>query len=199
MTNGVHERGRSAVVAVVDADHADVWVWWVNVGERTQNDMSRLCGAWELSAQDASFAGTLEALVFERMVLATRDGQKALKKAGVAPGRELDVAATVAAVRAARAECQRIFDEEQATRKKSTLMKEPTWPSFPDPLNLENPPPWDVNHASMDHLDPCLSIGHWLAALCAQWEDLEEERLARPLLRALGPQRHLPVVVTVTG
>lgn len=199
MTNGVMARGRTSVVAVVDADHDDVWVWWVNVGERTQMEMSRLCGAWELDAKDASFGEVLESLVFERMVLATKDGRKALKRAGVTPDRELDVEATVQAARDARAECQRIFDAEQATRKKSTLMKEPSWPSFPDPLDLENPPPWDVNHESIDHLDPCLSIGHWLAALCSRWEDLEEERLARPLLRALGPQRHLPVVVTISS
>ena len=194
MASTVLERGRSSVVAVIDADKDDVWIWWVNVGERTQNDMSRLCGAWELDAKQDGFADTLESLVFKRMVLATRDGNKALKKAGVTPGRVLDVSATVAAVLEARAECQQVFDAEQATRSKSTLMKEPTWPSFPDPLDLENPPPWDVNHASMDHLDPCLSIGHWLAALCSRWDDLEEERLARPLLRKLGPLRTLPVV-----
>jgi hypothetical protein len=198
MASSVLERGRSGVVAVVDADKDDVWIWWVNVGERPQKDMSRLCGAWELDASQDGFADTLESLVFMRMVLATRDGKKALKKARVSPGRELDVYATVAAVLEARAECQQVFDVEQAKRSKSTLMKEPTWPSFPDPLDVENPPPWDVNHASMDHLDPCLSIGHWLAALCSRWEDLEEERLARPLLRKLGPLRTLPVV-TITA
>lgn len=181
-------------MAVVDADQGDVWVWWVNVGERTQKDMSRLCGAWELDAREAGLADTLEDLLFERMVLATRHGKRALKKAGVTPSREQDVAATLASVLEARAECQRVFETEQAKRSKSTRMKEPTWPSFPDPLDLEHPPPWDVNHESMNHLDPCLSIGHWLAALCSRWEDLEEERLARPLLRKLGPLRTLPVV-----
>lgn len=191
--DAVFARGRSSVVVVVDSDEADVWIWWVNVGERLQG-VSRLCGAWELKAEAPGTPKVLESLVFGRLVMATGRGKQALTLAGVKVTREVDVVATVHAALAARTGYQKLFDEEQASRPPSTRMKAPSWPDFPDPLDLENPPSWDVNHTSMDHLDPCLSISHWLDALCSRWEDLEEERLGRPLLRKLGPRRPIPVV-----
>ena len=61
---------------------------------------------------------------------------------------------------------------------------------------MENPPAWDVNDSSDDHLDTAICVAHWVAALCSRWADMEEERLERPMLRDLGgpDARMLPVV-----
>lgn len=166
-------------------------MWWVNL---SPDVLSRLCGAWVLDGKDHV---TLESLVFARMVLATKSGAKALAKAKVAPDRLVDMDATLAAAVAERDSLQAAFDAEQSSRPASKRMKEPRWPSFPSPLDVEAPPAWDVNHPSDDHLDTALSVSHWIAALCSRWSDLEEERLGRPMLRILGgpDARMLPVVL----
>ena len=182
--------GRESVVAVVDATSEGTAVWWVNL---SPDVLSRLCGAWVLDDKDHD---TLESLIFARMVLATSSGAKALAKAKVGPVIVIDINATLAVATAERGRLQSAFDAEQASRPASRRLKEPCWPTFPAPLDVEAPPPWDVNHASQDYLDTALSVAHWVAALCSRWSDLEEERLGRPMLRELGgpDARMLPVV-----
>jgi len=182
--------GRASVIAVVDDTGQGVAVWWVTVEPEA---LSMLCGAWVLDPVDPS---VLEFLVVGRMVLATKSGSAALRAAKVKPGRLVDVHASLSAARADRQRLQDAFDAEQATRPASKRLKEPRWPSFPDELDVEDPPPWDVNHPNDDHMDTALSISHWVAGLCSRWSDLEEERLARPLLRELGgpDARPIPVV-----
>lgn len=187
-------RGREGVVAVVDGNADAVFVWWANVGEKPQPSMSRLCGAWTLDPTDSA---TLESLTFRRLVLATKAGDKALRRAKVVPERRIDVQATLEAAVASRDTCQAAFEAEQSHRVPSKRLRPPTWPSFPDPLDVEKPPAWDVNDPSDDRLDPALAIAHWLAGMCSRWEDLESERLARPWMAAIDgdEERELPVVL----
>lgn len=186
--------GRESVVAVVDETTEGVSVWWADVGLKADPSMSRLCGAWVLSPGDA---GTLESLTSMRIVLPTKTGAQALRNAGVVADRLLDVDATVAAATASRDRCQEAFDSEQARREPSKRLRAPRWPPFPDPLDVEHPPPWDLNDPSGGTGRTALSIAHWLAALCSRWEDLEAGRLSRPLLRELdgASERPLPVVL----
>ena len=62
---------------------------------------------------------------------------------------------------------------------------------------MEHPPPLEVSYEYYHRLDSALSIAHWLAGLCCRWEDLEEQRMSRPLLRKLdgGDERPLPTVL----
>jgi hypothetical protein len=189
-----HVRGRESVVAVVDATPDNVIVWWANIGLQPDPTMGRLCGAWKL---DLGSDEELESLIFKRIVLPTNAGSHALKLAGLNPDRILDVGATVAAAIAARDRCQDVFDDEQAQRGKRAPLRAPNWPSFPAPLDVENPPAWSAMNPSGADTDAALSIAHWLAALCTRWESLESERLGRPLLRELDgtAERPLPAAL----
>lgn len=193
-------RGREAIVAVVDASADNVIVWWANIGLQPDPSMSRLCGAWKLGlGNDVE----LESLIFKRLVLPTNAGSHALKVAGLNPDRLFDVGATVAAAIAARGRCQDAFHAEQAQRGNRAPLRTPNWPSFPDPLDVENPPAWSAMDPAGAETGPALSIAHWLAALCTRWESLESleslesERLGRPLLRKLdgAAERPLPAVL----
>jgi hypothetical protein len=186
--------GRESVVAVVDATTDGVFVWWAHVGLKPGPSMSRLCGAWVLALGEDQ---TLESLTFKRMVLPTKSGARALKNAGVNPDRLLDPNATVAAATASRDRCQEAFETEQGRRDLSKRLQAPVWPLFPADLDVEHPPPWDVKYEYDHRLESILSIAHWLAALCSRWEELEAQRLARPLLRKLdgNRERALPVVL----
>ncbi|MDI1288444.1 MAG: hypothetical protein PSX37_00645 [bacterium] len=187
-------RGREGTVAIIDASATEVIVWWVNIGEKPDPSMGRLAGAWDVPPDDHS---TLESLVFRRIALATKQGQKALAKANVVPERYLDVNATLAAAIASRDKCQAAFDAEQAKRVPSKRLRPPRWPTFPAPLDVEKPPPWSTSQAPVREVQRTLSLAHWLSALCSKWEDLEAERLARPWLAALDGrgERELPVVM----
>ena len=188
-------RGREGVVAVVDANNETVFVWWVDVGLKPGQQMGRLCGAWVLGSSDDKL---LESLIFKRIVLPTKAGAQALKNAGLSTQRLLDANATVVAATASRDRCQQAFEIEQARRVPSKRLHAPEWPVFPGPLDVEHPPTWHVHGRFDNHLqDKTLSIAHWLDALCSLWEDLEEQRLTRPLLRELNgkSERPLPVVL----
>jgi hypothetical protein len=185
--------GRESVIAVVDDTGQGVAVWWVNISPEA---LSRMCGAWVIDASDRV---TLEALVWQRMVLTTTSGAKALRAAKVPVDKNVDINASLAAAVAERARLQEAFDTEQATRPPSKRLKEPRWPSFPTDLDVDAPPPWDVNHPSEDHHDTALSVSHWIAGLCSRWSDLGEERLGRPLLRDLGGASPRPIPVVLAG
>lgn len=186
-------RGRESVVAVVDATPDNVIVWWSNIGLQPDPTMGRLCGAWKL---DLGSDEELESLIFRRIVLPTNAGSNALKLAGLNPDRILDVGATVAAAIAARDRCQDAFESEQARRGKRAPLRAPSWPSFPAALDVENPPAWSATSPSAD-TDAALSIAHWLAALCTCWEQLERERLGRPLLRELDGTAERPLAAVL--
>jgi hypothetical protein len=189
-------QGRAGVVAVVDATPESVFVWWAHVGLKPGPSMGRLCGAWVLGSGDDK---TLESLTFRRMVLATKAGAQALKQAGVSPDRLLDANATVAAATVSRDRCQQAFEAEQAQRVPSKRLRAPEWPSFPPALDLEHPPSWEVSYEYDHRLDSTLSIAHWLDALCSRWEELEEQRLVRPLLRELDGKNERPLPVVLVG
>jgi hypothetical protein len=93
--------------------------------------------------------------------------------------------------------CQEAFDTEQARRLPSKRLRAPAWPAFPAALDVEHPPSWVVSYEYDHRLDLVLSISHWLDALCSRWEDLEEQRLSRSLLRKLDgdDERSLPIVL----
>lgn len=182
--------GRESVVAVVDDTGQGIAVWWVNI---SPDALSRMCGAWVIDVRDRA---TLESLLWQRMVLATTSGAKALRSAKVEADKRVDIKASLAQAVAERTRLQEAFDTEQSSRPPSKRLKEPRWPTFPTELDVDAPPPWDVNHPSQDHQDTALSVSHWIAGLCSRWSDLEEERLSRPLLRDMGgaAPRTLPVV-----
>ncbi len=104
-----------------------------------------------------------------------------------------DVTGTLAAMNVERDMLQAAFDAEQSGRTKSKRMVTPEWPMFPEPIDVDNPP----LAKSPDPTQRALAIARWLSTLCHQWEYLEEERLARPMLRGLSGlgSRALPLVV----
>ena len=171
-----------------------MFLWWANVGLKPAPSMGRLCGAWVLGAGDYK---TLESLTFGRIVLPTTAGALALKNAGLNPERVLDLEATLDAAASGRDRCQKAFETEQAQRVPSKRLQAPGWPLFPAALDVEHPPPWEVSNEYDHRLGSALSIAHWLAGLCSRWEDLEEQRMSRPLLRKLDgdDERPLPIVL----
>lgn len=189
-------KGREGVVAVVDATTESVFVWWAHVGLQPAPFLSRLCGAWVLGSGDDK---TLESLTFERMVLATKPGARAMNDAGLSPDRLLDANATVAAATSSRDRCQEAFEAEQAQRVPSKRLRAPEWPSFAATLDVEHPPPWEVSYEYDRRLDATLSIAHWLDKLCACWDKFEEQRLRRPLLRELDGNNARPLPVVLVG
>jgi hypothetical protein len=186
--------GRGAVVALVDANDVSVIVWWTHIGPREGSPMSRLCGAWVL---DRSAVGDIESVTFDRVLFATKTGNQALIESGVINLKVLDLGATLEAAVAFRDKCQRAFEEEQATRIESKKLIPPEWPSFPSLIDVENPPKWELASQVKVPIETALATARWLEALCARWERLEEERLARPWLAKLdgNVERALPVVV----
>jgi hypothetical protein len=189
-------KGRVGVVAVVDATTESVFAWWAHVGLKPAPSMGRLCGAWVLASGDDK---TLESLTFRHMVLPTKAGALALKNAGLSPDRLLDANATVAAATASRDRCQQAFETEQAQRVPSKRLQAPGWPSFPASLDVEHPPPWEVSYECDRRLGSTPSIAHWLEALCSSWEELDKQRLVRPLLRKLDGDDERPLPVVLVG
>lgn len=177
----------SSVLAVVDqVDNVPV-VWWVDIGPRIAG-MSRLCGAWILDEDGPE--QTLRSLTAGRVIVATTTGQSLLEAQQIAPARILDAEATLTAAVATRDELQAAYEDAEAHRR--TTLTPPRWPSLPQPLDTET--------ASTPGGDPAtsgaLGIGRWLQALCAAWDTIEEQRLARPYMRRVGglATRGLPVV-----
>jgi DNA polymerase-3 subunit epsilon len=177
----------SSVLAVVDQVDEVPVVWWVDIGPRIAG-MSRLCGAWVLDGDDHE--QTLRSLTAARAIVATTAGQTLLDAQQIAPARILDADATLTAVIATRDELQVVYEEAEAIRR--TTLTPPRWPSLPQPLDTET--------ASTPGGDPrtsrALGIARWLHALCAAWDTIEEQRLARPYMRPVGgpATRGLPVV-----
>ena len=173
------------VVAVVDATSEGPTVWWVGLGLRGSAQLSRLCGAaWVIGYAEVD---KFELLVGGRIVVATSAGEQALTASEIGVDRRLDVAATLASAKAAQETLRAAFDTEQAARTGSKQMAEPRWPTFPEPLDLDNPPAVKALPAA----PKALRIARWLADLASRWEDVAAERLARPLLRGLGGNQPL--------
>ncbi|WP_202925709.1 exonuclease domain-containing protein [Goekera deserti] len=177
----------SRVLAIVDqVDDAPV-VWWVDMGPKIAS-MTRLCGAWVLDGDDRM--QTLRALTASRVIVATASGQALLDAQQVVPDRILDTDATLTAVMAVRDELQTVYEKAEAARR--TTLTPPRWPSLLEPLDTET--------ASTPGGDPrtsrALGIAQWLHSLCAAWDTIEEQRLARPYMRPLGgpATRGLPVI-----
>ena len=176
----------SSVLAVVDqVDNVPV-VWWVDIGPRIAG-MSRLCGAWVLDEDGPE--QTLRSLTAGRTIVATTAGQSLLAAHLIPPARILDPEATLTAAIATRDALQAVYEDAEANRR-STLTP-PRWPTLPQPLDTET--------ASTPGGDPrtsrALGIARWLQALCAAWDTIEEQRLARPYMRPVGgpATRGLPV------
>ena len=187
-------RGRQAVVAVVDARDDDVWVWWVSTSLALDMGFSRKTGAWELSRSDSEFSDVLESLLFDRMVVATEAGRGAIADAGVTDCRWVDLSATFAAVVEVREEYQAAFDAEQSSRTKSKQMKPLHWPTLPELLDLENPPPARGQAADAD-VGRCLAIAAWVDGLVRAFEDIEAVRGDRAFLRDAFAERDFPAVL----
>jgi hypothetical protein len=180
------------VVAVVDRSEKDVAVWWVSVEVGQPSQTGRLCGAWLLAPDDLA---TLATVVAKRLIVATSSGHAALLAADAADGPYLDVAATWSAATLFMALLQEAFETEQGRRSAAKQLIAPRWPVFPVPFNLDDPP-------TADEAPPparrALGIARAIDALCAAWEAMETERLARPVLRqGFGSEaRQLPVVLS---
>lgn len=180
----------SSVLGVVDGVDDVPVIWWVDLGVRIAG-MSRLCGAWVLDAADRT--RTLQALTVSRMTVATAAGQQLLDQHQIATGQVLDVGATLAAVFAVRDELQTAYEQAAATRRNGRALTVPRWPALPKPLNIEtaNAPAGDPRACR------ALAIARWFDHLCAVWEAVEEQRLARSYLRSVGGPvaRALPVII----
>ncbi|GAB3365975.1 hypothetical protein GCM10027300_41840 [Modestobacter lapidis] len=178
------------MLAVVDGVDGVPVVWWVDVGPRVAG-MSRLCGAWVLDGDDRG--RTLRTLTVSRVIVATASGQALLDEQEVVPDRFLDTEATFAAVVGVRDELQAVYEGE-AVRK--SALTPPRWPALPQPL--------DVKRAATPGGDPrtarALGIAQWLRSLCAAWDTIEEQRLARSYMRSVGgpTTRELPIVCQAT-
>ena len=181
-------------VAVVDACDDDVWVWWVSTSLAMAMGLSRKTGAWGLSRSDPEFTYVLESLLFDRMVVATETGRGAIAEAGITECRWVDLPATFAAVIEVREEYQAAFDVEQSSRTKSKQMKPLQWPTLPELLDLENPPPARGQAADAD-VGRCLAIAAWVDGLVRAFEDIEAVRGDRAFLRDAFDERDFPAVL----
>lgn len=187
-------RGRAATVAVVDAHNRGVCVWWVSTALDGDAGMSRKVGAWKLTRGSESFARDFDAILFERMAVATKAGLAAVQSASVLGVRWVDLDATLAAVIAIRDEYQQLFDAEQSTRAKSKQMRGLTWPELPEPINLEKPPPARGQSADAQ-VGKALAIAAWLDQLVCAFEEIEAIRADRAMLRDAFAVREFPTVL----
>lgn len=195
-------RGRRAVIAVVDAEGDDCWVWWVNTSVSPEATGSRKTGAWDLSKSAPDFAKTLEKLLYDRMVVATADGrymvEEVLGDATKASLRWVDLGSTLNEVRAIRDEYQKFFDSEQERRTKSNRLRELRWPASPDSIDVESPPTPTGQSASAGVVR-CLAIAEWIDRLVRGFEDIEANRADRESLRSAFAAQNFPVVATASG
>ena len=179
----------SPVLAVVDAIDGAPVVWWVDLGLR-MSPMSRMCGAWVLDGDDAQ--ERLQALTAGRRLLTTAAGADVLPDSST-PESAVDPAATLAAVAATVDDLQAAFTDAVAARKNGRSLTAPRWPALPDPLDLETA----EDPGGEPRTRRALGIARWFERLCTAWDGIEDQRLARSYLRALGgpATRPLPVVL----
>ncbi|HEY0637083.1 MAG TPA: hypothetical protein VGD67_05515 [Pseudonocardiaceae bacterium] len=78
-------------------------------------------------------------------------------------------------------------------RKNGRTLIAPTWPELPDPLEVETV----AAPAGNPRARRALGIARWWDGLCATWDVVEEQRLARSYLVRYGGSaaRVLPVVI----
>lgn len=183
-------RGPSSTVAVVDSAKNQVFVWWVNNGDKDPG-MSRLCGAWVLDLD----AAELPDLLAGRNVLATQVGKKVIAERGIKIQEWFSIATTLENYEDELTSIENIWLEENATRKKLNLenkrdknwkkkaqLPKPDFPPVPRIIDIENPPAWTLNDPSEDHLDKVLRISHWLATLFEYRDQIEEIKASRTWL-----------------
>ncbi len=178
----------SPVIAVVDGpEHVPV-VWWVSAGPGS--GISRLCGAWVLDT-DAQ-RQHLRILTNGFITLPTADGLRVLREQALAPDRVLDPAATLAAVTDVRDELQDVYEHTITTARSGRTLVPPSWPRLPEPLDLDYVP----RPAGDPRASRAFGIAQWLMYLADAWADVEEQRLSRRYLHAIGGDvsRNLPLV-----
>lgn len=173
-------------VATVDVVGNQAAIWWVHVGPKRPRMRSRMVGAWVIDTQDTQ---TIDNLLRARIWWSSQRGASSLPHPAE---QHFDVAGTIAAVNAERILLQNTFEHAQNQRSRSARMIAPEWPMFPSavtPEQLPEPPDVDPPHRA-------LVMARWISMLCSQWEELEEQRLARPMLRKLtgSGARPLPMV-----
>ncbi len=181
-----------AVVAVVDATDTEVLIWWTAIGQPVAG-FGRLCGAWVLDRDDNRIGGLLAG----RYLVPTQAGIGFVAGRGIVTGAPLDLQCTRHSVHADIARLQAIFERENDTRIASKKLKAPTWPVLPSDLDVEHPHTDQRASAAADTENRALDIAHWINALCACWDEVEDQRMARPWMSAIdGPERRLlPAVV----
>jgi hypothetical protein len=173
-------------VAIVDANTEGTIVWQVDVSSDTQGS-SRMCGAWVLAADEA---GKLERLTQARYVVATRAGDRVLRRiTGHGHRGVVDLASTLSAVESEIRELQTVFDRAARSSKSNLIV--PTWPHLPEAIDLRHPP---ADASAPQGVAVTLGIARWLEAVAFAWESLERQRLARKYMRGneLTP-RALPI------
>jgi len=162
-------------VVVIDANADGTIVWQVDVSSDTQGS-SRMCGAWVLAADEF---GKLEMLTRARYVVATRAGDRALRRiTGHGHLGVVDLAKTLSAVESEISDLQTVF-ELVASKSKSNLTV-PAWPNLPETIDLARPP---TDKNAPQGVAVSLGIARWLEAVAVAWESLERQRLARKYMR----------------
>lgn len=185
-TAGDMMAGSSNTVAAIDAVDGSVAIWWIYVGPKRPRMRRRLVGAWVVPEADAH---TIEPLLKARIWWPSPQALPLLPQ----PGEPVfDVIGTLESANADRDALDAAFQEVQVQRTRSTRMIPPEWPMFPQPVSPDQMSAF--TGAGPPHR--ALAMARWLSMLCSQWEELEEQRLARPMLRKLvaGPARPLPLV-----
>ncbi len=181
-----------AVAAVVDAEDGKAFIWWTAIGLPVAG-FGRLCGAWVLDRDDDRVAG----LVTGRYVVATHGGHALVQERGIGEGVQLNLDGTLLAVREEVARLQTIFERENDARIASKKLKAPSWPVLPAGLDIERPHTAPSDSTTGEVGNRALDIAHWINALCACWDEVEDQRMARPWMSALdgSDRRLLPAVL----
>jgi len=184
----------SSVLAVVDEVDGVAVVWWVELG-RDNPGMSRLCGAWTFEGDEVQEA--VPDLVTRHLVVATGSGQALLESVGVSVERSVDAQRTLECVIETRDELQREYENAANTRKNGRALVPPAWPQLPASEDLDS----TFADAGAGPGARALGIARWFKQLCATWDVIEQQRLARSYLRQHGGDtaRDLPIsLVEVT-
>ena len=169
-------------VAVVDAQPHKTIVWHVDVSTNPSG-LSRMSGAWIVSADDTNVLTTLTRARYVTTTGAGRDMCRG-NHAGV-----VDVAATHAAIASEIEHFQTEF--EKAAAASNSKLIAPRWPRLPNVIDLANPPA-DTNAPA--EVAVALGIARWLESLALVWESLETQRLMRKYLRGDDDdQRPFPI------
>lgn len=176
-----------AVAAVIDAADKKALIWWTAIGLPVAG-FGRLCGAWVLDADDDRLASLIDG----RYMVTTAAGSDLVAERGFAAETRLNLAATLHVVRAEVSRLQAIFEQENGSRIASKKLKAPSWPVLPVDLDIERPHAARAESAAGVSGNRALDIAHWINALCAAWDEVEDQRMGRPWMSALdGAERHL--------